>query len=154
MGKINVGRVILGGLLAGVVINIGEFLLNGVILEKDWQAAMRALGKEPVGMQAIAVFLALGFLVGIVTVWIYAAIRPRLGAGAKTAICAGLIVWVLTSLFTALGQLPTGLFPTKLIVVPMVWGLVETPIATVIGAWAYKEESTPVTHKASPSMKF
>ena len=28
----NYGRVILGGLVAGLVLNIGEFLLNGVIL--------------------------------------------------------------------------------------------------------------------------
>jgi hypothetical protein len=139
MGKINMGRVIVGGLLAGLVINLGEFVLNGYILEKDWEAAMRSLGKEPIGMQAVAVFLALGFLLGITAVWIYAAVRPRLGAGPKTAICIGLIVWVLTSLFTTLGQLPTGIFPNRLLILPMVWGLVELPLGTVAGAWLYRE---------------
>ncbi|HXF41999.1 MAG TPA: hypothetical protein VN687_19940 [Blastocatellia bacterium] len=139
MGKINMGRVIVGGLLAGLVINLGEFVLNGYILEKDWEAAMRSLGKEPIGMQAVAVFLALGFLLGITAVWIYAAARPRLGAGAKTAICIGLIVWVLTSLFATLGQLPTGIFPTRLLIIPLVWGLVELPLGTVAGAWLYRE---------------
>lgn len=139
MGKINMGRVIVGGLLAGLVINLGEFVLNGYILEKDWESAMRSLGKEPIGMQAVAVFLALGFLLGITAVWIYAAVRPRLGAGPKTAICIGLIVWVLTSLFTTLGQLPTGIFPTRLLIIPLVWGLVELPLGTVAGAWLYKE---------------
>ena len=139
MGKINMGRVIVGGLLAGLVINLGEFVLNGYILEKDWESAMRSLGKEPIGMQAVAVFLALGFLLGITAVWIYAAVRPRLGAGAKTAICIGLIVWVLTSLFTTLGQLPTGIFPNRLLIIPLVWGLVELPLGTVAGAWLYRE---------------
>jgi hypothetical protein len=139
MARINMGRVIVGGLLAGLVINIGEFVLNGFILEKDWEAAMRSLGKEPIGMQAIAVFLALGFLLGITAVWIYAAVRPRLGAGPKTAICVGLTVWVLTSLFATLGQLPTGIFPTRLLVVPLVWGLVEIPLGTLAGSWLYKE---------------
>jgi len=139
MGKINMGRVIVGGLLAGLVINLGEFVLNGYILEKDWEAAMRSLGKEPIGMQAVAVFLALGFLLGITAVWIYAAARPRLGAGPKTAICIGLIVWVLTSLFTTLGQLPTGIFPNRLLIIPLVWGLVELPLGTVAGAWLYRE---------------
>ena len=37
MGKINVGRVLLGGLLAGLVLNIGEYVLNEIILS----AAMR-----------------------------------------------------------------------------------------------------------------
>jgi hypothetical protein len=35
MKKINMGRVLLGGLIAGVVLNIGEFLLNGVVLAKS-----------------------------------------------------------------------------------------------------------------------
>jgi hypothetical protein len=139
MGKINMGRVIVGGLLAGLVINLGEFVLNGFILEKDWEAAMRSLGKEPIGMQAVAVFLALGFLLGITAVWIYAAARPRLGAGPKTAICIGLIVWVLTSLFTTLGQLPTGIFPNRLLIIPLVWGLVELPLGTLAGSWLYRE---------------
>lgn len=139
MGKINMGRVIVGGLLAGLVINLGEFVLNGYIVEKDWESAMRSLGKEPIGMHAVAVFLALGFLLGITAVWIYAAARPRLGAGPKTAICIGLIVWVLTSLFTTLGQLPTGIFPTRLLIIPLVWGLVELPLGTVAGAWLYTE---------------
>ena len=40
MGTINWTRVILGGLVAGVVINVFESVLNGVVLAKDWEAAM------------------------------------------------------------------------------------------------------------------
>ena len=32
MGKINLGRVLLGGLLAGLILNIGEFVLNEKVL--------------------------------------------------------------------------------------------------------------------------
>ena len=141
MGKINTGRVIVGGLLAGLVINAGEFVLNGVILAKDWEEAMKALNKEPIAMQAIAIFLAVGFLTGIVAVWVYAAIRPRFGASAKTAVCAGLVVWTLGSLFVSIGQAPLGLFPRRLLVIGVVWSLVETILATVAGASLYKEES-------------
>src|SRR6266446_3714944 len=35
MGKINLARVILGGLLAGLILNIFEYVLNGVVLEGD-----------------------------------------------------------------------------------------------------------------------
>jgi hypothetical protein len=31
MGKINLARVFLGGLLAGLIINIFEYVLNGVV---------------------------------------------------------------------------------------------------------------------------
>ena len=92
MGKINWNRVILGGLVAGVIINIFEFALHGFVLAKDMDAAVRALGRE-VGGGALLMFLAWGFLVGIFAVWLYAAIRPRYGAGAKTALCAGAAVW-------------------------------------------------------------
>jgi len=92
MGKINWNRVILGGLVAGLIINIFEFVLNGVILARDMEAAMTALGRQ-VGGSALAMFTVWCFLVGIFAVWLYAAIRPRYGAGPKTALCAGAAVW-------------------------------------------------------------
>ncbi|MBC8647371.1 MAG: hypothetical protein H7X85_09430, partial [Thermoanaerobaculia bacterium] len=45
MGKINWGRVILGGIVAGIVINISEYVLNELVMKDKWQAAMTALGK-------------------------------------------------------------------------------------------------------------
>ena len=140
MGKINFGRVIAGGLLAGLIINVGEFVLNGLILDKDWEEAMRVLGKPAIAGSAIAIFLALGFVLGILMVWIYAAIRPRCGAGPKTAVCAGLIVYALGYLYPGAGQLTIGLFPIKLQLIGLAWGLVEVVLAAVAGAWLYKEE--------------
>ena len=46
MKGINLGRVILGGIVAGILINISEFLLNEKVLKSDWEAAMRAFGKN------------------------------------------------------------------------------------------------------------
>lgn len=85
MGRINWTRVILGGLVAGVIINIFEFVLNGVVLAKDMEAATRALGRE-IGGSQLAMFVVWGFLVGIFAIWLYAAIRPRYGVGWKTAL--------------------------------------------------------------------
>ena len=141
MGKINFGRVIAGGLLAGLIINVGEFVLNGLILDKDWEEAMRVLGKPPIGSSAIVIFLALGFVLGILMVWLYAAIRPRCGAGPKTAICAGLITYALGYLYPGAGQLVIGLFPIKLQLIGLAWGLVEIVLAAVAGTWLYKEEA-------------
>jgi hypothetical protein len=47
MSRINWGRVFLGGLLAGVVINLGEFLFHAVIFKDEVAEGMRALGKDP-----------------------------------------------------------------------------------------------------------
>ena len=44
MGRINTGRVVVGGLLAGLLINISEFVLNTVVIAKDMEAAMMISG--------------------------------------------------------------------------------------------------------------
>src|SRR6266481_1988424 len=79
MGKINFGRVLLGGLVAGLVINIGEYLLNGVVLAKQMEGTFRKMNVPAPGGNFIAIAVALTFLLGILIVWIYALIRPRLG---------------------------------------------------------------------------
>jgi len=139
MGKINTARVLLGGLLAGLIIDIGEYILNDPILGKRWEAAMQSLNRSPIGAQGIIGFVLLGFVLGILCVWLYAAIRPRYGAGPKTALCAGLAAWAFASFYPTIGMMGLGLFPRHVLLIAVIWTLVEVPIATVIGAWLYKE---------------
>jgi hypothetical protein len=42
----------------------------------------------------MAAHLLWGFVVGIAAIWLYAAIRPRYGPGAATALRAGFAVWL------------------------------------------------------------
>ena len=138
MGKINWNRVILGGLVAGVIINIFEFVLHGAVLAQDMDAAVRALGRE-VGGRELLMFLAWGFLVGIFAVWLYAAIRPRYGAGPGTAVKAALGAWVLRCVGPSMVQYAFNLYPSKLITVPLVAEIVIMILALVIGAAPYGE---------------
>jgi hypothetical protein len=142
MSSINWSRVVLGGLAAGMVINASESVLNGVILAKDWEAAMAALGKKPMSGDQISVFIVWGFLVGIFAVWLYATIRPRYGGGPKTAFCAGSAVWGLGYLLAAVGPLVLELFPSRVIAIGLVVGLAEVLVATLLGAWLYREPAT------------
>ena len=141
MGKINLARVIIGGLLAGLIINIGEFILNGAILATRWDDALKARNLPPMGgAKEMAYFIVISFAIGLVMIWVYAAIRPRLGAGPKTAICAGLVVWALAYLFPSAGEVAMQLFPRRLLFYGTLWGLFELPIAGLVGAWLYKEQ--------------
>ena len=140
MGKINGARVILGGLVAGLIINASESILNGVVLAKDMNAAVLALGRQMGGNQ-LAMFMTWGFLVGIFAVWLYAAIRPRYGAGPKTAVMAGLAVWCLGYLLAAVTPVALNLFPTSVISIGLVVGLVEVTLGTLAGARIYREEA-------------
>ncbi|OGG48685.1 MAG: hypothetical protein A3F84_29495 [Candidatus Handelsmanbacteria bacterium RIFCSPLOWO2_12_FULL_64_10] len=139
MSKINVGRVIVSGLLAGVVLNVGEFVLNEPILGDQWTAAMAALNRPPIGGDMIAWFVLLTFVLGIALVWLYAAIRPRFGAGPKTAVWAGVTVWFFACLWGFGSTWVMGLFPARLVGIILVWELIEVPLAAVAGAWLYRE---------------
>ena len=90
MGSINMGKVVVGGLVAGLLINVSEFILNGVLFADEMNAAMAALNKPPVNNTMILWFVLLSFGIGFMTVWLYAAIRPRFGPGVRTAVCAAL----------------------------------------------------------------
>ena len=139
MRPINFGRVILGGLVAGILINISEFILNTVVLKADMETAMKALGKTvPMGGGTIAVWLILGFVMGFVSVWLYAAIRPRYGAGVATAVRAGVCIWFLGSVVCTVIMVNMGLFPFS--VLPVGWELAQGILATILGAWFYKED--------------
>ena|SRR2546430_5205021 len=139
MGKINWGRVVAGGLLAGLVLNCVDFVVNGMLLAADWNAAMKALGKGEMAGSMIAWFVVYDFLLGIFTVWLYAAIRPRFGAGQKTAASAGFAVWFVVAFLHSVGDVPIGLFPLKLYLVTGIVALASLPLAAVAGAWPYKE---------------
>src|SRR5215470_20425788 len=99
MSKINLRRMVLGGLVAGAVINLVEFIAHGLILKNAWAVGMAALGRT-VGVSTTSrlVFIGWGFLAGVLAVWLYAGIRPRYGAGPKTAVRAGLAFWILAYL--------------------------------------------------------
>ena len=137
----NWGRIILGGLAAGVVINISAATLHEGILKDTWSAAMQELGKSgEFGGGQDAMFVVMGFLIGIALVWLYAAIRPRYGAGPKTAMCAGAATWLLAYALPSIGQIAMDLWPLGALLAAIAWGLVEMIPAGLAGGWLYKEE--------------
>ena len=140
MGKINVARVILGGLLAGLIMNISETVLNLYVIGDASAAALQRLGLQFPGTHQIFIFIAMTFLLGIITIFVYAGLRPRFGAGAKTAVIAAVIVW-LTSMLPAFGDVVIGMTPAKLLVIAGAWSLVEMIVAAIAGAWLYTESA-------------
>jgi hypothetical protein len=137
--SINVGRVITGGLLAGLVINISETILNVFVVAADMEATLKERNLPPVGMTPIIGFIVFGFLLGIATVWLYAAMRPRLGPGVRTAAITGVVVWLLAYAYSGFGMTFMGFFPAGLMTFALAWGLVEVVVGAVAGAWVYRE---------------
>ena len=143
MGKINLGRVIFAGLVAGIVSDVLGFVVDGVLLAPRWAAGMKALGHTDFSPNQWIWFNLLGLVGGIATIWIYAAIRPRFGAGAMTAIRAGLIVWVVGALLPNLSFMWFGgLFSRHLTAFTTCGALFEIVIGSIAGAALYKEAAS------------
>lgn len=139
MGKINWARVLLGGVLWFIVFNVLWSAAWILYLGKDVLAAFRALNR-PFELTAWVAFgLAVTLVVGIFSIWFYAAIRPRYGLGPKTAARAGLAVWLAVNLVPTLWWGWLVQLPTRLVALDVVTNLVAIVAATLAGAWLYKE---------------
>lgn len=137
----NTGKVIVGGLVAGLVFNIGDFVINTMLLAADNAEFLKRLGIDPATMESVsgmAPWIVIDFLFGLLVVWTYAAIRPRFGPGVSTAIIAGVIPYLGATLVLA-GFTSMGVFPTAMFIKGSVASLVNTAIGSVAGAWLYTE---------------
>lgn len=137
--KINFGRVLLGGFVAGVVMNIGEYLLNDKVLGAQMKTYFSQHNFPEPGGKAIGIAVVMVFVLGFVMVLGYAAIRPRFGPGPKTAIIAGLFAWFGVYFFNNILGAAFGFVPTDILPLVLGWGLVEYILGALVGAWLYKE---------------
>jgi hypothetical protein len=143
MSKINLWRVILGGVVAGLVIDVCEGILNGVILKQQWADAFAALGKasDTMSVKQIVAFNLWGLAAGVITVWLYAGLRPRFGAGPRTAVFAGLTVWALAFALATAVPVFFHLYPVGLGLTAVALEAVEMILAGLAGGAIYKESS-------------
>ena len=140
MGRINIGRLILGGIVAGIVADILDYLVDNLWLGQKWAVEMSLLGHDTFSTKMWIEFDLLGIAAGLVAIWIYAGIRPRFGPGVKTAIYAGVAVWILGTLLPNTGSMyVAALFTKHLTLYTTLGGLVEVVVGTIAGAWLYKE---------------
>jgi hypothetical protein len=149
MSGMNRSRLLLAGLIAGLVINVGEFLLNVPVAGASFEAALIAAGLPIATGSSIMVYVAMAFALGFAAVWTYAAIRERYGPGPTTAIRAGLLIWTVGFLLPTISLGMLGIFPMNLLLLAGAWTLVEIPLATVAGAWVYREAEAPVAVPAA-----
>lgn len=140
MNRINFGRVLLGGIVAGLLMNLGEFILNGVVLHDQMQTDFKRMNLAPPGNSFLVVAVGLTFVFGIVAVLVYALMRTHLGPGPKTAIVVALIVWFCAAMYTGTINMVLLSVPAGTILLVNAWALVEYTIAVLVGAALYKEK--------------
>jgi hypothetical protein len=142
MAQLNWSRVIVGGLAAGLVMNIIDATTNGFLLGARWKAETEALNP---GLLAKADsgtlgWVAVDFILGILTVWVYAAIRPRFGPGPRTALSAAFVVWLAAHVAYA-SYAFMGYYSWSIITASSVGGLVAALAGGYVGARLYQEST-------------
>jgi hypothetical protein len=138
----NIARVFVGGILAGVVISAITGAANTFVLQNDflnWAAGMEGHLHPPKQGVQVSLWTVMALLDGLVSVWIYAGLRTSCGAGAKTALLSGFLVWIVGRFCVALDMIGLGVFPLRLLLGQSMLGLFSLLPGSVIGAWLYKE---------------
>jgi predicted permease len=148
MGRIDGKRVLLGGLAAALVVNAGEGLF-GFFMRTEYESALRRLGVSLRPGVAAFVPIVWSFVIGVLSVWLYAAIRPRYGPGPKTAFRAALAVWAFNSATFSIAMGCLGLFPSRLMAYAALWSFAEVIVAMLVGAWIYRERDFPAVSSAA-----
>jgi hypothetical protein len=141
---INTKKVVLGGLAAGFVMNVIDFVFNmyvvGARMKAETDAFKPGLADQMNTTSVMVSYIIMDFALGILLVWTYAAIRPRFGPGAKTAVYAAILFWLLGGIFYSgylhMGMMSMGLWWTFAFV-----GLVNFLISAWVGAKLYTEDS-------------
>jgi hypothetical protein len=139
---INTQKVVVGGIVSGVVMTVIGFISNMFILGARMKAESDAFkpGMADQMMQGPAVItnIVMNLILGIALVWTYAAIRPRFGPGLKTAAYVAVLFWILAGIFYSgymhMGMMSAGLWWSFAFV-----GLVNFLLSAWAGAKLYSE---------------
>lgn len=133
----NTRRILLGGTLAGALIAAGSALFHQFVPDAVLAPAM-----------PLAVSLLRSLLLGIGAVLLWAAIRPRFGAGAKSALTVGLLIFFAGVLFPPF-ELALGNSGGRHLLLAVIWNAAQIPLAVVAGAWLYQDEAQAVMSPAA-----
>jgi hypothetical protein len=138
MTRINVSRVVLGGVVAGLVMGIGEAV--HILYTASWSRALTDLGAVgPTTVTATVVSVTI-LAAGMIMMWVYALLREHYGAGPATAVRVGVAFAFFTHLLPAVALWHFGLLPAGVVALHAVWGFVAVPIGVVAGAALYQEK--------------
>ena len=149
---INAGRVVLGGLVAGVVRLIGGTVVRVLVvgplffedLARNQPGIAAALETTPARIQIVAINL----LMGIALIYMYAAMRPRFASRLATVLSASVPAWLLATSVWGLTA-AMGLFSWPQVIVDASLTFITVVVSAYLGSSIYKDtEEVGVTSAA------
>jgi hypothetical protein len=139
MSKINTGRVVLGGLVAGVVANALDFVINEYLMKEEGADMAQRLNLSEATLQSsLMAWVVVDFIWGLLLVFAYAAFRPRFGPGPKTATLSGVTLWFAVCIMFG-GLMSMGIFTLPGFIKYSGLTLISALSASLAGAALYQE---------------
>lgn len=140
MAGINWKRLILGGLVAGIIVNISGIALGHYVLGREYiHRFFDKLGQQPTGWTMVGhLTVRMGF--GFAAVFLCMAMRPRFGAGVRNSLIAAGMVFA-----TCYVLLTKALHDFDVLVgwrlwVSLAWGAVEIACASCVAGTIYRDK--------------
>ena len=135
-------KIVVAGLVAGLVLNVLDFITNTYVVGGALTQAMNAVNPSLMTAmstpRAMATFVVTDFVYGIALVWLYAAMRPRYGAGPRNAMMSAFFVWLVSalgfSMFHTMGMMAMPLWLLMALV-----AFVNFSISALVGGKLYSE---------------
>lgn len=142
----NIKKVVVGGLVAGIVVNVFDFVANYALsarMRAESEAFKPGLADQMMQGSAVISYIIMDLVIGIALVWTYAAVRPRFGPGPRTAFYVAMLFWLLGLIFNSgyrqMGMVSSGLWWTLAVI-----ALVNYLVASQAGAAIYSEDTAAV----------
>ncbi len=132
-------RIVLGGLAAGLMSNLFDFVITQYLMAEEFASILARLNVDESTAQSwIPLFALADFVWGFLLVFTYAAIRPRFGPGPRTAVIGAMMVW-LSLAVGVLILLAIGLHTPQSYLESSALYLISAVASSLVGAALYRE---------------
>lgn len=135
--SLKLGRFFAAGMLTGIALNASGIVLARFLLFQEWLKAISAIDLPPVNPNLFYLHLAMRFVIGFSLVWLFVVLRPLSRSRVTASLTAAFVVWLLAYLLGLIEFLALGIYPARLVLMTLTWGVVELMLVSLLGAWLY-----------------
>jgi len=142
---IDLRRLVLGGLAAGVLMNVFDAVTNGILMWSELSANAIRLGLDPRAPATpfgIVILGAVDVVYGLVMVWLYAVLAGRYGPGWRAALLSAGVVFAST-MGILLGFMLMRVLTPRLLMQMGAAGAVTLAAGALVGARVYRQQPGP-----------
>lgn len=131
--------IFISGAVAGLLLVIGEGLLNAVLLKQEWHQMNQQLGLGEPSHTIVTLVLIKLFVLGFVIMWLYDVISHKFGRTYKSALITGTFMGLLIWGWALAGLFMAGYVNNTIASITFIWGMVELPIITVVASKVFNK---------------